>query len=124
MVDWVFMLAGYCYDMTRTVHVGPVSAVHRKMYKAVREAQLSSLEVVRPGATGAEVDRAGRQALEKAGFGAFFTHSTGHGVGLEVHESPRLAQGQTHRLTTGMVVTIVPVIYIPDYGGASVDDFV
>jgi Xaa-Pro aminopeptidase len=124
ILDWGVILAGYCSDMTRTVHVGPVSAVHRKMYKAVREAQLASLEVVRPGATGAEVDRAGRQALEKAGFGAFFTHSTGHGVGLEVHESPRLAQGQTHRLTPGMVVTIEPGIYIPDEGGVRIEDMV
>ncbi len=124
ILDWGVILAGYCSDMTRTVHVGPVSTVHRKMYHAVREAQLASLEVVRPGATGAEVDRAGRQVLEKAGFGAFFTHSAGHGVGLEVHELPRLAQGQTHRLTPGMVVTIEPGIYIPDEGGVRIEDMV
>ena len=124
ILDWGVILAGYCSDMTRTVHVGPVSAVHRKMYQAVLDAQLASVAAVRPGATGDQVDRAGRRVLEKAGFGGYFTHSTGHGVGLEVHEPPRLAKGQTRKLTPGMVVTIEPGIYIPDDGGVRIEDMV
>ena len=124
ILDWGVILAGYCSDMTRTVHVGPVSTAHRKMYQAVRDAQAACLEAVRPGVTCSEVDRAGREVLRKAGFGTYFTHSTGHGVGLEVHESPRLAKGQTQKLTPGMVVTIEPGIYIPHEGGVRIEDMV
>jgi len=94
------------------------------MYQAVREAQVASIEAVCPGATGEEVDRAGRKVLDKAGFGAYFTHSTGHGVGLEVHELPRLARGQKQKLMPGMVVTIEPGIYIPEEGGVRIEDMV
>src|SRR5262249_4542188 len=87
IMDWGVILAGYCPDMTRTVHLGLASTAHRRMYEAVREAQLASINAVRPGVTAGEVDRAGRKVLKKAGYGAYFTHSTGHGVGLEVHES-------------------------------------
>jgi Xaa-Pro aminopeptidase len=124
ILDYGVILAGYCSDMTRTVHVGPVSRVHRRMYNAVRDAQLASIKAVRPGAETGEVDRAGREVLKKAGFDAFFTHSTGHGVGIEVHEPPRLARGQTQKLVPGMVVTIEPGIYIPEEGGVRIEDMV
>ncbi len=124
ILDWGVILAGYCSDMTRTVHVGPASTTHRRMYEAVREAQLAAVEAVRPGATTGEVDQAGRELLKKAGYGAYFTHSTGHGVGLEVHEAPRLAKDQTQKLTPGMVVTIEPGIYVPEEGGVRIEDMV
>jgi len=124
ILDWGVILASYCSDMTRTVHLGPVSTAHRRMYEAVREAQLASIEAVRPAATAGEVDQAARKVLQKAGYGAYFTHSTGHGVGLEVHESPRLAKGQTQRLAPGMVITIEPGVYIPDDGGVRIEDMV
>jgi Xaa-Pro aminopeptidase len=124
ILDWGVILAGYCSDMTRTLHVGAVSTGHRRMYEAVREAQLASIDAVRPGATAGEVDQAGRKVLEKAGYGAYFTHSTGHGVGIEIHESPRLAKGQTQKLIAGMVITIEPGIYIPDEGGVRIEDMV
>jgi Xaa-Pro aminopeptidase len=124
ILDWGVILAGYCSDMTRTVHVGPVSAARRRMYEAVRAAQLASIESVRPGVTAGEVDRIGRDLLTKAGYGAYFTHSTGHGVGLEVHEAPRLAKDQKLKLAPGMVVTIEPGIYIPDEGGVRIEDMV
>ncbi|MGC2696040.1 MAG: Xaa-Pro peptidase family protein [Candidatus Angelobacter sp.] len=124
ILDYGVILAGYCSDMTRTVHAGPVSRGHRRMYDAVREAQLASISAVRPGTETGEVDRAGREVLKKAGFDAFFTHSTGHGVGIEVHEPPRLARGQTQKLTPGMVITIEPGIYIPDEGGVRIEDMV
>jgi Xaa-Pro aminopeptidase len=94
------------------------------MYEAVREAQLASIGAVRPGVETGEVDRAGREVLKRAGFEAFFTHSTGHGVGIEVHELPRLARGQTQKLAPGMVVTIEPGIYIPEEGGVRIEDMV
>ena len=124
ILDYGVILAGYCSDMTRTVHAGPVSRAHRRIYDAVREAQLASVSAVLPGAETGEVDRAGREILKKAGFDAFFTHSTGHGVGIEVHEPPRLARGQTQRLAPGMVVTIEPGVYIPEEGGVRIEDMV
>jgi len=124
ILDYGVILAGYCSDMTRTVHTGPVSKVHRRMYESVRKAQLASIEAVRPGVDAGEVDRAGRDVLKKAGYDAYFTHSTGHGVGIEVHESPRLAKGQTQKLAPGMVITIEPGIYIPDEGGVRIEDMV
>jgi Xaa-Pro aminopeptidase len=124
ILDYGVILAGYCSDMTRTVHAGPVSRLHRRMYEAVREAQLASIAAVGPGVQTGEVDRAGREVLKKAGFDAFFTHSTGHGVGIEVHEPPRLARGQTQKLAPGMVITIEPGIYIPEEGGVRIEDMV
>lgn len=124
IVDYGVILAGYCSDMTRTVHVGRASRAHRRMYEAVREAQLASIEAVRPGVQAGEVDRAGRNLLKKAGYGSYFTHSTGHGVGMEVHETPRLAKGQTQKLAPGMVITIEPGIYIPAEGGVRIEDMV
>jgi Xaa-Pro aminopeptidase len=124
ILDYGVILAGYCSDMTRTVHLGRVPRRRRRMYAAVLEAQLASIEAVRPGVEAGVVDRAGRQLLKKAGYGAYFTHSTGHGVGIEVHESPRLARGQTQQLAPGMVVTIEPGIYIPEEGGVRIEDMV
>jgi len=124
ILDWGVILAGYCSDMTRTVHVGPVSSSRRKMYQAVREAQSASVAAVGPGVSAAKVDHAGRELLAKAGFGRYFTHSTGHGVGLEVHEAPRLSKGQKQKLTPGMVVTVEPGIYIPGEGGVRIEDMV
>src|SRR5262249_51220945 len=124
ILDYGVILAGYCSDMTRTVHTGPVSRAHRRMYNAVREAQLASIAAVRPGVEAGEVDHAGREVLQKAGFAAYFTHSTGHGVGIEVHEPPRLARGQTQKLAPGMIITIEPGIYVPEEGGVRIEDMV
>jgi Xaa-Pro aminopeptidase len=124
ILDYGVILAGYCSDMTRTVHAGSVSRAHRRMYEVVREAQLASIAAVHPGAQTGEVDHAGREVLKKAGLDTYFTHSTGHGVGIEVHEPPRLARGQTQKLMPGMVVTIEPGIYIPDEGGVRIEDMV
>jgi Xaa-Pro aminopeptidase len=124
ILDYGVILAGYCSDMTRTVHLGPVSAAHRSMYQAVLDAQMASIDAVRPGTETGEVDRRGRDILKKAGYGAYFTHSTGHGVGIEVHEQPRLARGQKQNLEPGMVVTIEPGIYVPEDGGVRIEDMV
>jgi Xaa-Pro aminopeptidase len=94
------------------------------MYNAVREAQLASIGAVKPGVEAGEVDRVGREVLRKVGFDTYFTHSTGHGVGIEVHEPPRVARGQTQKLVPGMVITIEPGIYIPEEGGVRIEDMV
>ena len=122
--DFGVILSGYCSDMTRTVHVGPSSEDARAMYEAVREAQAAGVEAVRPGATVAEVDAAARNVLKKAGLGQYFTHSTGHGVGIEIHEPPRVASGRNDILQPGMVITIEPGAYIPGKWGVRIEDMV
>ncbi len=124
VVDSGVILRGYCSDMTRTVHVGRIGRQQRKWYEAVLEAQLAGIAAVKPGQKAGEVDRAARQTLRRCKLDKFFTHSTGHGVGLEIHEPPRLGKGQTEELQPGMVVTIEPGIYIPGQGGIRIEDMV
>jgi Xaa-Pro aminopeptidase len=110
--------------MTRTVHVGRVKRSERAWYDAVREAQLAGVAAVRPGVTAGEVDEAARSVLRKAKLDRYFTHSTGHGVGLEIHEPPRLGKAQPEPLEPGMVITIEPGIYVPETGGIRIEDMV
>ena len=124
VIDSGVILRGYCSDMTRTVHMGLVSRVERAWYEAVLEAQLVGIATVRPGVTAGEVDEATRSVLRKARLDRYFTHSTGHGVGLEIHEPPRLGKNQNERLVPGMVVTIEPGIYVPGKGGVRIEDMV
>ncbi|HZD47902.1 MAG TPA: aminopeptidase P family protein, partial [Silvibacterium sp.] len=123
-LDFGVILKGYCSDMTRTVCIGHPGRSERSAYDAVLEAQEAAVAAVRPGATCGEVDEAARSTLRKAGLDTYFTHSTGHGVGLEIHESPRIATGQTQELKPGMVVTIEPGIYIPGKFGIRIEDMV
>ena len=122
--DFGVILSGYCSDQTRTVWVGPVSKDARQAYEAVREAQQAAIDAVRPGIPVGEVDAAARKVLRKAGLGRYFTHSTGHGVGLEIHESPRVANGQPEILQPGMVITIEPGVYFPGKWGLRIEDMV
>jgi Xaa-Pro aminopeptidase len=122
--DFGVILAGYCSDRTRTVHVGRPSREARRLYEAVLEAQQSAIAAVRPGATAAEVDGAARRVLRKRKLARYFTHSTGHGLGLEIHEDPRLAEGQTQKLEPGMVITIEPGAYVPGKWGVRIEDVV
>jgi len=96
----------------------------RDVYEAVREAQLAAVEAVRPGTSVGEIDAAARKVLRKAGLGRYFTHSTGHGVGLEIHEAPRVAAGQKEVLQPGMVITIEPGVYFPGKWGVRIEDMV
>jgi Xaa-Pro aminopeptidase len=122
--DFGVILHGYCSDRTRTVHVGSATAEARRVYGAVHEAQQAAMVRVRPGVSLGEVDRAARKVLEKSGLARHFTHSTGHGVGLEIHEAPRVAKGQQERLRPGMVITIEPGVYLPGQWGVRIEDMV
>ena len=96
----------------------------RSVYEAVREAQLAGVDAVRAGVEVAKVDAAARGVLRRAGLARYFTHSTGHGVGLEIHEPPRVARGGKDVLRPGMVITIEPGVYIPGRGGVRIEDMV
>jgi len=122
--DFGVILSGYCSDMTRTVYVGRPSAEARGVYQAVKQAQQVAVDAVRPGISVGEVDRAARKSLQKSGLAKYFTHSTGHGVGLEIHEAPRVAAGQTEILRPGMVITIEPGVYVPGKWGVRIEDLV
>jgi Xaa-Pro aminopeptidase len=122
--DFGVILAGYCSDQTRTVWVGSVPAEARRVYEAVRESQQAAIDAVRPGIPVGRIDEAARKVLRKAGLGRYFTHSTGHGVGLEIHEAPRVADGQREILQPGMVITIEPGVYFPGKWGVRIEDMV
>jgi Xaa-Pro aminopeptidase len=122
--DFGVILAGYCSDMTRTLHLGRPPKEARRVYEAVRNAQQAALDAVKPGTTVGEVDRAARKLLHRLNLGRFFTHSTGHGVGLEIHEAPRVAAGQQQTLRPGMVITIEPGVYVPGKWGVRIEDTV
>jgi len=123
-LDFGVILRGYCSDMTRTVYLGKPKADERNAYEAVLEAQEAGVAAVEPGASCGEVDEAARSVLRKAGLAEAFSHSTGHGVGLEIHEPPRIGAGQTTRLLSGMVVTIEPGIYLAGKYGIRIEDMV
>lgn len=122
--DFGVILANYCSDMTRTLYLGEPGKKARGMYAAVREAQQAATEAVVAGAEAGDVDRAARKLLQDRGLGVYFTHSTGHGVGLEIHEAPRIASGQNEVLLPGMVITIEPGVYVPGVGGVRIEDMV
>ena len=123
-LDFGIIHGGYCSDMTRTVYLGKPGKKERDAYEAVLEAQEAAVRAVRPGASCREVDEAARSVLRKAGFAEAFSHSTGHGVGLEIHESPRIGAGQKTSLLSGMVITIEPGIYLAGEFGIRIEDMV
>ncbi len=123
-LDFGVILKGYCSDMTRTVRLGRAVDEERTTFDAVLAAQQAAVDAVKPNATCGEVDEAARSVLRAAGLGKYFTHSTGHGVGLEIHEQPRIAAAQAARLVPGMVVTIEPGVYLPGKFGVRIEDMV
>ena len=122
VLDHGAILRGYCSDLTRTVFLGKAPTRTRWLYQAVLEAQEAAKSVVRPGVTASKVDSAARQRLKRYGLSEYFTHSTGHGLGIEVHEMPRLGRGEKTVLEEGMVVTIEPGVYIEGLGGIRIED--
>jgi Xaa-Pro aminopeptidase len=123
-LDFGIIREGYCSDMTRTVCLGKPKAEERIAYEAVLEAQESAVAAVVANVSCAEVDEAARNILRRAGMADAFSHSTGHGVGLEIHEVPRVGAGQKTRLQAGMVVTIEPGVYWPGKFGIRIEDMV
>ena len=123
-LDFGIILKGYCSDMTRTVFLGKPKPRERDAYHAVLEAQEAAVDAVASGVSCAEVDEAARSVLRREGLAEAFSHSTGHGVGLEIHEPPRVGAGQTTRLLPGMVVTIEPGVYLTGQFGIRIEDMV
>jgi Xaa-Pro aminopeptidase len=123
-LDFGVILDGYCSDMTRTVHMGKAMPGERDVYDSVLEAQEAAVAAMAPGVTAGEVDEAARSVLRRVKLDKYFSHSTGHGVGLEIHEGPRLAAKQTQVLEQGMVITIEPGVYMPGRFGLRIEDMV
>ncbi|MHA7962779.1 M24 family metallopeptidase [Paenibacillus sp. CAU 1782] len=121
-LDFGALYNSYCSDITRTVVVGKPSDRHLEIYNIVLEAQLHALENIKPGMTGMEADALARDIITRYGYGDNFGHSTGHGLGMEVHEAPRLSRLSDTILTPGMVVTVEPGIYLPGFGGVRIED--
>jgi Xaa-Pro aminopeptidase len=122
VLDLGVILAHYCSDITRTVFVGRAPARVKTWYKAVLEAQTAAIAVLKAGVPCGDVDAAARGVLAGYKLDRYFTHSTGHGLGLEVHEDPRLARGQRARIEAGTVVTIEPGVYVAGVGGIRIED--
>jgi Xaa-Pro aminopeptidase len=122
--DMGTLLDGYCSDCTRTFATGEIDDEAREVYGLVQRAQAAALEALRPGATGKEVDAVPREIISEAGHGDHFGHGTGHGVGLEVHEGPRLATTSDDELAEGNVVTVEPGVYLPGRLGVRIEDLV
>jgi Xaa-Pro aminopeptidase len=123
-LDFGVILDGYSSDMTRTVHMGKAMPGERDVYDSVLEAQEAAVAAVAPGVTAGEVDEAARSVLRRVKLDQYFSHSTGHGVGLEIHEGPRLAAKQKQVLEQGMVITIEPGVYMPGRFGLRIEDMV
>ena len=122
LLDFGAQHQGYCSDLTRTVSIGPATDEQRGIYGIVREANAMASGGVRAGMTGQDADALARGYIETHGFGREFGHSLGHGIGLEVHEAPRLAKTAESKLSEGAVVTIEPGIYRPGWGGVRIED--
>ncbi|MHB1137506.1 MAG: aminopeptidase P family protein [Microthrixaceae bacterium] len=122
VIDFGALVDGYHSDMTRTVAVGDVGADRRRMLEVVLASQQAGVEAVAPGVTAADVDAVCRSVIDESGWGDAFLHSTGHGVGLDIHEEPRVSGRSTATLVAGHVVTVEPGVYLPELGGVRIED--
>ncbi|HKG02501.1 MAG TPA: Xaa-Pro peptidase family protein [Conexibacter sp.] len=123
-IDWGAQLDGYCSDCTRTFAVGEPGARAREVYELVLQAQLAGLDAVRPGVSGRDADAAARAVIDAAGHAEHFGHGLGHGVGLEIHEAPRLSRASDATLVAGHIVTVEPGVYLPGELGVRIEDLV
>jgi len=121
-LDFGAYYKGYCSDITRTVFIGKPTEKHLEIYNIVLEAQLHTLEHLKAGMSGVQGDALARDVITSYGYGDLFGHGTGHGIGMEIHEDPRLSRFSDKVLTPGMTVTVEPGIYIPDFGGVRIED--
>ncbi|MGG1573678.1 M24 family metallopeptidase [Fictibacillus sp. NRS-1165] len=121
-LDFGAYYKGYCSDITRTVAVGEISSELRKIYETVYQAQARGMQGIKPGMTGKQADALTRDYIAEQGYGEYFGHSTGHGIGLDVHEGPSLAVHSDTILEPGMMVTVEPGIYVSGLGGVRIED--
>lgn len=122
VLDFGAIYGGYVADITRTVAVGSISDELKLTYETVREAQQAAIDIIKPGITAHEVDDKARSIIKSKGFGTYFTHRTGHGIGLGAHEAPYMMQNNQLVLEPGMAFTVEPGIYLPDKGGVRIED--
>ena len=122
LVDWGATGNPYKSDLTRVLVTGKVTPKFEKVYRTVLEAQERAIAAIRPGVPAGDIDAEARSVIEEAGFGRFFDHGLGHGLGLEIHEAPRLRKESNVTLQPGMVVTVEPGIYLPGWGGIRIED--
>ncbi len=124
VLDFGGLKDGYGSDTTRTVHVGPPTTSEQEIFDIVRRAQQAGFEAVRPGVPCQEIDRSARRVIEEAGYGEYFIHRTGHGIGLTTHEPPYMVEGEQQTLVPGMCFSIEPGIYLPGRFGIRIEDIV
>ncbi len=124
MIDMGLILDGYCSDMTRSFVPGTADKQYLKIHRLVRRAQLAATDAIRAGISAAAVDKVARTVITDAGYGDFFGHALGHGVGIAVHEEPRLSSRNRKHLKAGMIVTVEPGIYLPEWGGVRLENMV
>lgn len=122
LFDWGALVDGYASDLTRTFAVGEIDPELKKVYEIVRQANEAGRTAIKPGLPAREVDRATRKIIEEAGYGPYFFHRTGHGLGLEVHEEPNILEGNAQPLQVGNTFTVEPGIYLADRGGVRIED--
>ena len=124
VLDFGGLKDGYGSDTTRCVHVGEPTDEEREVFEIVRRAQQAGFEAVRPGVACQEIDRAARKVISDAGYGEYFIHRVGHGIGLTTHEPPYMVEGETHLIEPGMCFSIEPGIYLPGRFGVRIEDIV
>lgn len=122
IIDWGARIDGYISDLTRTFALGEVEDDLKEIHQAVKAANAAGVMAVQPGVSCSEIDRAARLEIVQAGYGEYFIHRTGHGIGLEPHEEPNIRDGNPKLLKPGMTFTVEPGIYIPDKGGVRIED--
>ncbi len=122
LLDWGAMFRGYASDLTRILVTGKISPKLRRLYNIVLDAQQAAIDRIRPGVQLAEVDQAARRLISEARLGKRFGHGLGHGFGLQIHETPFISPSASGTLQPGMVVTIEPGVYLPDWGGIRIED--
>ena len=121
-LDFGYYADGYTSDVTRTFSIGRQSDEAKKIYQIVLEAQQKTIEAVKEGVNGQELDRIGREYIEDTGYGKYFNHGMGHGIGLDIHELPNVGRTYEEYMKAGQIITIEPGIYVPGVGGVRIED--
>ncbi|MEM2146029.1 MAG: Xaa-Pro peptidase family protein [Candidatus Jordarchaeaceae archaeon] len=124
VIDLGVRYKNYCSDISRTCTVGSPSSEQEKLFQTVLNAQQKAIRLIHPGVNASEIDEAAREVIRSAGYGDFFVHSFGHGIGIEVHEFPSISAGSKDVIEEGMVFTAEPGVYIPNFGGCRIEDMV